>query len=219
MAALDLQEQEQLANLKAWWQRYGNLVMTAITVVCLVIAGFNGWRYYQRTQTAAAIQVFEGLQKLVAGGDAKKVAEANKALSEQYPRTTVAAMGSLIAARVSFEANDLVTARSQLQWVIDHGRDEDLKHIARVRLAGILLDQKEFEPALKLLDATHPTQFEALYADRRGDILLAAGKPAEARLAWEKALAKAGDKGALRSLIEFKLELVGGAPPPATAKS
>ena len=103
--------------------------------------------------------------------------------------------------------------------MIDHGRDEDLKHIARVRLAGILLDQKEFEPALKLLDATPPTQFEALYADRQGDILLAAGKPAEARLAWEKALAKAGDKGALRSLIEFKLELVGGAPPPATAKS
>ena len=69
MAALDLQEQEQLAQLKAWWQRFGNQVLTAITIVLLAIAGFNGWNYYQRTQSNAAAQVFEGLQKLAAAGD------------------------------------------------------------------------------------------------------------------------------------------------------
>lgn len=212
MAALDLQEQEQLAELKAWWQRFGNLVFTALTIILLVIAGYNGWQYYQRSQSLAAAQVFEGLQKLAAGGDAKKVADANKALSEQFPRTSYAAMGNLIAARVSFDANDLPGAKSQLQWVIDNARDEELKHIARVRLAGVLLDLKEFEPARKALDAAHPAQFDALYEDRMGDILLATGKPAEARAAWEGALVKIGasDRGALRPTIEFKLDLVGG---------
>jgi predicted negative regulator of RcsB-dependent stress response len=212
MAALDLEEQEQLAQIKAWWQRYGNLVLTALTLMFLAIAGYNGWNYYQRTQATAAAQVFEGVQKLAAGGDAKKVAEASKALAEQFPRSTLASMGSLIAARVSFDANDLATARVQLQWVIDSGRDDELKHIARVRLAGIMLDQKQFDEALKLLDATHPADFDAQYGDRRGDVLYAMGKPAEAREAWQKALAASGLAATLKAALEFKLEMAGASP-------
>ena len=212
MAALDLEEQEQLAQIKAWWQRYGNLVLTALTLIFLAIAGYNGWNYYQRTQATAAAQVFEGVQKLAAGGDVKKVAEASKALAEQFPRSTLAAMGNLIAARVSFDANDLATARTQLQWVIDSGRDDELKHIARVRLAGIMLDQKQFDDALKLLDATHPADFDAQYGDRRGDVLYAMGKPAEAREAWQKALAASGSAATLKAALEFKLEMTGVSP-------
>lgn len=212
MAALDLEEQEQLAQIKAWWQRYGNLVLTALTLVFLAIAGYNGWNYYQRNQAVAAAQVFEGVQKLAVGGDAKKVAEASKALAEQFPRSTLAAMGNLIAARVSFDANDLAAARVQLQWVIDSGRDEELKHIARIRLAGIMLDQKQFDDALKLLDTAHPADFDAQYGDRRGDVLYAMGKPAEARDAWQKALAASGSAATLKAALEFKLEMVGAAP-------
>ena len=212
MAALDLEEQEQLAQLKAWWQRYGNHLLLAITLVLLSIAAYNGWSYYQRTQSTAAAQVFEGVQKLAAAGDAKKVAEASKALADQYPRTVFASLGNLIAARASFDANDLPAARTQLQWVLDNGRDEELKHVARVRLAGILLDQKEFEPALKLLEATHPPRFEALYADRKGDVLYAMGKVAEARTSWEGALAKSGAANTLKAALEFKLDMVGATP-------
>ncbi len=215
MAALDLEEQEQLAQVKAWWQRYGNHLLTALTLVFLTIAGYNGWGYYQRTQAVAAAQVFEGLQKLAAGGDAKKVAEASKALADQHPRTVFAALGNLIAARISFEANELAGARTQLQWVIDNGRDEDLKHLARVRQAGIMLDMKEYEPALKLLETVRPAQFEALYADRRGDVLYAMGKVPEARTAWEAALAKAGAANTLKAALEFKLDMVGAVPPPS----
>jgi predicted negative regulator of RcsB-dependent stress response len=215
MAALDLEEQEQLAEMKAWWQRYGNLVLSALTLVCLIIAGYNGWIYYQRTQSAAAAQVFEGVQKLAGGGDAKKVSEASKALAEQFPRTTFAVMGQLMAARVAFDANDAEMSRSHLQWVIDNGRDDELKHVARVRLSGILLDQKKFDEALKLLDTAHPDHFEAAYADRRGDILYAQGKPGEARTAWQTAMAKAGATATLKSALEFKLELVGAAPAPS----
>lgn len=210
MAALDLEEQEQVAALKAWWKRWGNHVLTAVTMVFLAIAGFNGWNYYQRSQSVAAAQVFEGLQKLAAAGDAAKVGPAAKALAEQYSRSTFAVLGQLLAARVAFDANDLAAARTSLQWVIDHARDDEYKHMARVRLAGVMLDQKEFDAALKLLETAHPAHFEAVYADRRGDVLYAQGKGADARSAWEKAQASA--TGALRSSLEFKLELVGGKP-------
>lgn len=212
MAALDLQEQEQVAELKAWWNRYGTHVLTAVTAVFLVIAGINGWNYYQRTQSGASAQVFEGLQKLASGGDAPKVLAAAKALSDQYPRTSFASLGQLLAARIAFDANDLTGARGALQWVTDNARDDELRHVARVRLAGVMADQKEFDAALKLLDAERPAHFEAVYSDRRGDILYAQGKPAEAKTAWEKAQGAA--TGALRSAIDFKLELVGGQPVP-----
>ena len=122
-------------------------------------------------------------------------------------------MGNLIAARVSFDANELAGARAQLQWVIDNGKDDELRHVARVRLAGILLDQKEFEAALKLVETSHPPHFAAVYSDRRGDILFAMGKVAEARSAWESAFAKAGASNTLKSALEFKLDMIGAAPP------
>ena len=215
MAALDLEEQEQLAQIKAWWQRYGNHVLTAVTMLFLGIAGYNGWNYYQRSQSVAAAQVFEGVQKLASGGDAKKVSEASKALADQYPRSTLAAMSNLIAARVSFEANDLAAASTQLLWVVNSGRDEDLKHVARIRLAGIMLDQKRFDEAIKLLDTTHPAQFTAQYADRRGDVLFAMGKLADARDAWQKALAASGTASTLKAALEFKLEMAGASPTPS----
>jgi predicted negative regulator of RcsB-dependent stress response len=118
-------------------------------------------------------------------------------------------MGNLIAARVAFDANDLPTARTQLQWVMDSGRDDELKHVARIRLAGIMLDQKQFDDALKLLDAAHPAEFDAQYGDRRGDVLYAMGKLAEAREAWQKALSAAGPAATLKAALEFKLEMAG----------
>ncbi|MBL8383876.1 MAG: tetratricopeptide repeat protein [Burkholderiales bacterium] len=217
MAALDLEEQEQLAQLKAWWQRFGNHVLTAVTLVFLAIAGYNGWNYYQRSQAAAAAQVYEGLQKLATAGDAKKVADAAVALSEQHPRSPFAAMGRLMAARAAFDANDLASAAAQLQWVIGNARDDEYKHVARVRLAGVQLDLKQFDQALKTLEAPHPPHFEALYGDRRGDILFATGKTTEAREQWQKALAAAGSAGTLKAALEFKLEMTGAAPSPANS--
>ncbi|MFN0164550.1 MAG: YfgM family protein [Burkholderiales bacterium] len=215
MAALDLEEQEQLDQLKAWWQKNGNLVVTAITLVFLAIAGVNGWNYYKSSQAGAAATVFEGLQKLSEKNEPAKVVEAAKALAEQYPRSTFAAMGQFIAAKSAFDANDLAAARTALQWVMDKSSDDELKHLARVRLAGVMVDQKEFDAALKLLETARPAHFEALYADRRGDALYAMGKPADARGAWESALAKSEGSGALKSAIEFKLDLVGGKALPA----
>lgn len=218
MAALDLQEQEQLAELKAWWEKRGNLVLSTLIIVFLAIAAYNGWRYYQRSQSLAAGAVFEQLQTATAAGDKAKTREIAGSLLEGYSGSSYAPLGALLAAKTLVTAGEVQSAKAQLQWVIDKGRDDELKHLARVRLAGILLDEKSYDEGLKLLEAARPPHFEALYADRRGDLLLAQGKPQEARAAWQEALTKAEAKTPMRGSVELKLELVGAAPSAAAGK-
>ena len=218
MAALDLQEQEQLAEFKAWWDKRGNLVLSTLIIIFLVIGGYNGWRYYQRSQSLAAGAVFDQLQAASAAGDKAKTREIAGTLLANYAGSSFAPLGALMAAKTLFDAGENQTAKAQLQWVIDNSRDDELKHVARVRLAGILLDEKLFDEGLKLLEAARPAHFEALYADRRGDLLLAQGKPAEAQAAWQDALAKANARTAMRGSLELKLELVGAAAASSTAR-
>ncbi len=213
MAALDLQEQEQLAELKAWWDKRGNLVLSTLIIIFLVIAAYNGWRYYQRSQSLAAGAVFEQLQAATAAGDKAKTREIAGTLLENFGGSSYAPLGALLAAKTLAAAGELPSAKAQLQWVIDKSRDDELKHVARVRLAGMLLDEKAYEDGLKLLDASRPAHFDALYLDRRGDLLFAQGKTAEARTAWLDAIAKSDAKTAMRGSIELKLELAGGTAP------
>lgn len=209
--AYDLEEQEQLATLKAWWAKYGNLITWLLIIVLAAYAGWNGWQYYQRNQSAQAAQLYDELQKAQIAGDQARVQRAAVDMTERYGRTAYAPMAALAAARSAFEANDLKLAKERLQWVIDKAGSDQHKVIARVRLAGILLDEKAYDEALKVLDAKVPEQFVSLVADRRGDILVAQERIADARGAYQVALDKSDPANPARELIRLKLDAIGGA--------
>jgi predicted negative regulator of RcsB-dependent stress response len=209
--ALDLEEQEQVAELKAWWRQHGNLIVSAILAAALAFAGWQGWRWYQASQAAHAAGVYEALVKAVQAGDPKALRDASGSLIESYPRTLYAAMGALVAARFHFDRNDLKAAKTQLQWVIDSSPSDDFKDLARLRVAAILLDEKAHDEALKVLDAKHGAAYEAQFAALKGDILLAKNQPAEARAAYQQAVEKAAkDQGAFREGVRMRLEALGG---------
>ena len=208
--AYDLEEQEQLATMKAWWDRYGNLLTWLLIAALAVYAGWSGWNYYQRKQAAQAGQLYEELQKAVALKDNAKVLRAATDMQAQFSGTTYAEMSALTAAKVAYDANDVKNARAQLQWVIDHGSEDEFKAIARVRLAGLLLDEKAYDDGLKVLAADVPAAFAGVVADRRGDLLAAQGKPADARTAYQSALDKLDAKNPGRQLIQLKLDSLGG---------
>jgi predicted negative regulator of RcsB-dependent stress response len=212
--AYDLEEQEQLAAIKAWWDRWGNLVLTAATVVLLAIAAFNGWRWYQRHEAGNAGAVYEQFVAALDGADAARKRELAGTLVERYGRTVFAPMAALQMARVLHEAGDLTAARAQLRWVIDRSGNEELAPIARLRLAGVLLDEKAHDEALALLGGDVPATLAASYADRRGDVLLAMGRTEEARGAWREALANAEPQHPLRPIIQLKLDAL---PAPAAS--
>jgi predicted negative regulator of RcsB-dependent stress response len=212
MASYDLEEQEQLAALKAWWQEKGNLVLTAVSLVLVMLAAWQGWGYYQRNQAVQASGLYDAVQKAARAGDLKQVRESAGAIIEGYPRTAYAAMAALVSAKANYQGGDLKTARAQLAWVAENAKDEGLQDIARLRLASVMLDEKAYDDALKALDAKHGAAFDALFLAARGDVLVAQGKKDEARSAYKAALDKADVRdGALRGSIQLRLDALGTA--------
>jgi predicted negative regulator of RcsB-dependent stress response len=209
--ALDLEEQEQVAELKAWWNQYGNLVLAAVIAVAVAVVGWQGWRWYQHNQAAQASVLYDTLTKAAQAGDAKALRDAAGTLVESYPRTLYASMGALIAAKFYFERNDLKNAKAQLQWVIEHAPSEDFRDLARLRLAAVLLDEQAYDEALKLLDAPHAAAYDAQYAALKGDVLVAKNQLAEARAAYRLALDKSDKRdNPFRESVRMRLEALGG---------
>lgn len=210
--SLDLQDQEQLDALKAFWKQYGNLVTWVLILALGAYAAWNGWNWWQRDQGAKAGAMFEELDRAAAAGDVDRVTRIFGDLKERFPRTTFAAQGGLSAARVQFDKNKADDARASLGWVAAQSVDEDLRAVARLRLAGLMLDAKQYDDALRQLDEVKSPAFEALAADRRGDVLLAQGKPEDARKALQTAWAAMDPKLDYRRLVEAKLVSLGVTP-------
>lgn len=209
--AYDLEEQEQMASLKAWWNQYGNLVTWTLTIALVGYAGWTFWNYHQRSQSMQATQLYNEMQNAVTAKDNVKVQRAAADMEERFARTAYAQMGALTAAKSAFDASDLKAAKAQLQWVIDKGADDEYKALAKIRLSGILLDEKAYDAGLALLSGEFPMQFATDVADRKGDLLVAQNKIAEARAAYKTALDKAEPKNPGRQLIQLKLDAIGGA--------
>jgi predicted negative regulator of RcsB-dependent stress response len=207
--AYDLQEQEQIEELKAWWRQYGKLVVLVAVTASLTIASVQGWRYYRHSQSLAAVTVYEQLERAERAGDHKKVRDIAESIITRYGGTPYATFAALSAARASFESGDLAGAKAQLQWVVDHSREDEIKDVARLRLAGVLLDEKNYAEALKLTQVKPVESMAGLYADLRGDILLAQGRLAEARSAYQLALDKSEAASAYRATIQLKLDTLG----------
>jgi predicted negative regulator of RcsB-dependent stress response len=215
--AYDHDEQEQLASLKAWWNQYGNLVTGLLIVALIAYAGWSGWNYYQRNQAIQASQLYHGLQRSMEAKDLAKLQRAAADMQTKFEGTVYAQMTALAVAKAAFDAGDLTTAKTQLRWAIDNARDEEYKSIAKLRLAGILLDEKAFDEGLKLLSTDFPASFAGVVADRKGDILIAQEKVSEARAAYQLALEKTDQNSPGRQLIQLKLDAIGGAAPKAAA--
>jgi predicted negative regulator of RcsB-dependent stress response len=209
---LDLQEQEQLDALKAFWKQYGDLVTWVLVIVLGAFAAWNGWNTWQRSQGVKAGALFDQLEQAVAAGDVERATRAFGDLKERYPRTAYAEQGALLAARLQYEKGQADSARANLQWAAEHATEETYQTAARLRLAGVLMDAKQYDQALQQLDAAQAKAFAPLVADRRGDILLAQGKKAEAQAAYEQAWKAMDPTLDYRRLVEAKLMALGAAP-------
>ncbi|MCU0967702.1 MAG: tetratricopeptide repeat protein [Rubrivivax sp.] len=209
---LDLQEQEQLDQLKAFWRRWGNVVTWILIAVLGAYAAWTGWQWYERDQAVKAGAMFDELDRAVQAGDAERAARVFADLRERYPGTTFAAQGGLAAARAQFDKGQPDAAKASLDWVAEQGAEPELRTVARLRLAGLLLDAKRPDEALQQLARADAPGFEALVADRRGDVLAAQGRTAEAVAAYRSAWDTMPDSVEYRRLVEAKLTALGAAP-------
>ena len=213
--AYDLEEQEQIAAIKAWWKDYGNLVITAVAAAAIAVGGWQGWRHYQSSQSMAAVTLYEQLDRAEHANDHKKVRDIAAEITAKYGSTPYGAFAALSAARAGFVSGDLADAKLQLQWVIDNAKEDEIRDVARLRLAGVLLDEKKLDEALQLLEVKPVEPMTGLYADLKGDVLVAQGKSAEARSAYQLALDRSEAGSPYRFTLQLKLDSLGEARPAA----
>jgi predicted negative regulator of RcsB-dependent stress response len=206
MAVYDLEEQEKIDELKAWWSKYGTLIVIGLAVFAASIASVQAWKYYQNQKIGQVAELFDSLLQVQTSGDAKKINDAAGLVMEGFPGSGYASRAAMISARASFDARDLQNAKSRLQWVLDNSKEDELKNLARLRLAGVLLDEKKYDDALRILETKHGTSFDGLSADLKGDVLSAAGRIPEARAAYQMALDKIGGKGTYFNIVQMKLD-------------
>lgn len=214
---LDLEEQEQLAELKHFWNKYGNLITWVLIAVFGSVAAYNGWNWWQRHQAGQASALYDEVERAAQSRDLARVQRAFGDVRDQYGRTTYAQQGGLLAARAFQDAGKLDEAKAALRWVADKAADDGYQAIARLRLAALLADSQAYDDALAQLAGRFPDTFTALVADRRGDILNLQGKKAEAKAEYQKALAAMDAASDYRRLVEVKLGALGGQPPAAPA--
>ena len=214
---LDLEEQEQLDQLKHFWKQYGNWITWALI---LVLGTFAGWNFYQRWQQGQASQaaaLYDELERVAKAGDVTKLDRVISDMKEKFPTTTYAQQAALLSAKIYFEAGKIDQASAALTWVAEKSPDEGFQAIARLRLAAVLMESKSYEEAMKLLSGSFAPEFAALVADRRGDIFSLQGKKVESRGEYEKAYRIFGDRSDYRRLVEVKLNALGVNPRPEGA--
>lgn len=216
MAIYDLEEQEQISELKAWWEQYGKFV-TAIAVIAAVASvGWQGLTWYNNKQASEAGALYFAVQAAADKGEAARTREATGQLIERFPGSVYADLAALLSADLQFAEGDALNARAHLEWAAANGNDPVLRDLARLRLAAVLFDQGAGQDALKQLERAPVEGLRFRFDDLRGDILALDGKPAEARKAYQAALdslaAQGGASGGdpLLEVIRVKLESLEG---------
>lgn len=208
--AFDLEEQEQIAELKQFWKQYGKLIVTVAVAALVAYGGMQAWRHYKQGEAEKASALFNKFSEAVRKNDVKEIRELGKQVMNGFGSTAYGSTAALLLAKTDYENNDAAAAATELQWAIDHAKDAETAELARLRLAGIRLDDKKYDEALKLLESPHGAGMETLYADLRGDVMAAQGKTAEARAAYKVAIEKALPNSSYRSVVQIKLDALGG---------
>lgn len=206
---LDLEEQEQLDELKHFWNKWGTPITAVLAVVVGGFAVWNGYQYWQARQAQQAAALSDAVQVAVQSGDQARIAQAFDSLKSQYGSTQQAGQAALLVAKSALDTGKLEQAKPALQWAAEHAADEGYKSTARLRLAGLLMQDKDYDAAAKLLQAGFPAEFEGLAADRRGDLLKLQGKDSEAIAAYQQAWKLLDQQVDYRTLVGFKLNALG----------
>ena len=214
---LDLEEQEQLDQLKHFWSTWGTLISSVLVVVFGSVAIWNGYQFWQNREALQAASLLDATENAVQVNDKKRLEQTFIDIRSKYAGTTQAGQAGLIVAKFEIEKGNLDAGQTALEWVAAHSSDEGYKTLAQLRLANLLIEKKSYDIALKNLSGKFPIEFDAIAADRKGDIFSLQNKKQEAILEYTRAYASLSDKAEYRRLLEVKLNALGVQPQVATA--
>lgn len=222
MATYDLEEQEQIEELKTWWKLHGALITAVTVALAIAVVGWQGWQWWQRSQSVQAAQLYGNMQQSLAQQDVKRARLLAGELIDKFSRTSYAGMAAMLSGKALVDAGDLKSAQAQFGWAAENAQDPGLRDLARLRQAIALAEEKtteSYDAALKLLAVPPAPSFMPRYLELRGDILTVQGKTAEARTAYDEALkqleaarkAEGMPLGPYRDILQAKRDAGGAA--------
>ena len=203
-------EDQQIESFKQWWAKNGRSTIVALIAGLGIVLGGRAWIEHQDSQSHAASMLYQAMLTAMKDGKPDAALEQGTRILGQYSSTPYATLAALTSAKVKMDQGDLTTARTHLQWVLDHGKPQEMVNIARLRLARVLMDGGEVQPALTLLGSEPPPGFEVAYKELEGDLYRALGQIDNARTAYRSAMAALTPQARNREELQMKLEDVGG---------
>ena len=206
---LDLEEQEQLDQLKHFWKQYGSPITWALIAVLALFASWNFYHYWQRSQALQAAAMFDEVVRVTNSGDQAKSDRAFADMKDRFASTAYAQQAALIVAKQYYTLGNVESAKAALSWVVDKSSDDGYQSVAKLRLAGIHVENKAFDAALSVLSGQFPSAFDALVADRKGDIYMLQAQRAQAVIEYKKAFSGFEDRVEYKRLVEVKLNALG----------
>jgi len=206
---LDLEEQEQLDQLKHFWKQYGNAITWVLIVILGGFASWNFYQYWQRNQATQAAALFDEVDRSVQSADVVKIERVFSEMKDRFGGTIYAKQSALLVAKQFVEAGKPVQAKAVLTWVAEQSADKEYQALAKLRLAAILMNEKDYAATLALLSGDFPASFEGLVADRKGDVLILKSDKSAAIVEYEKAWRLLDVRTEYRRLVEVKLNALG----------
>ena len=206
---LDLEEQEQLDQLKHFWNTWGTLISSVLIIAFGSIAAWNGYQFWQNRQATQASALFDAIEGAVQAGDNSRVKQAFSDIQDKYPTTVRAGQAGLLVAKMQSDQGNADAAKAALEWVAGHASDEGYQSLARLRLVSLLIEQKSYDDALQPLFQKFPAEFDAIVADRKGDVLTLQGKKQDAIVEYTRAYKAFSEGTEYRRLVAVKLNALG----------
>ena len=207
--AFDLQEQEQLDQLKTFWERGGKWLAILVGVLVIAYLGYVGYNYHQKQQMEEAGALFGQFNKALEQQDLDKAKTLGSDLESKHPQSPYASRAALISARIAYDKNDPKAAKDKLLWAAANSQEAEVQGLARLRFAAILLDEKQYAAALTELDKAHDAGLDVQYAELKGDVLQAKGDIKAARASYKLALDKTAKDAPERQVLDIKLAALG----------
>jgi predicted negative regulator of RcsB-dependent stress response len=206
---LDLEEQEQIDQLKHFWNTWGTLISAVALAVALGLAGWNGYQFWQNRQAGQAAALLDAVDAAAVGGDMERLEQAFADMRSKFGGTAQAGLAGLAVGKTASSAGNAALAKAALTWVAESAKDDGHKAIARLRLSALLMEEKSYDEALKQLSGPFAAEYAAVVADRKGDVLVLLGKKQEAVDEYSRAYQAFSESMEYRRLVEVKLNALG----------
>lgn len=204
MAQFERSEEETIQAIKDWWAENGRAVIAGVVLGIGGIVGVRYWFDAQATSRQEASQLYSQVMMAVQAGNRQQAMAQVETLTGEYGSTVYASLAALGLARLELEADEIDSAERHLRWALENSKSDEYAHLARQRLARLLIAREQPEQAAGLLEGVDEGGYASIYAEIRGDLEVARAQPTAARRHYQTALREASQP-LRRQLLEMKL--------------